>query len=119
MKSLVANEDFQHILRVLNTNVDGKQKIMFALTSIKGIGRRLANIVCKKADVDMNKRSAFSSFCICFAAVKREKKLTHVCLRFCYSEYGTCVLPSDAHVVVWESMQILVKLSDEIVSCQV
>ena len=55
-QALVANEEFQHILRVLNTNVDGKQKIMFALTSIKGIGRRLANIVCKKADVDMNKR---------------------------------------------------------------
>ncbi|KAF5465705.1 hypothetical protein F2P56_015686, partial [Juglans regia] len=57
LQSLVANEEFQHILRVLNTNVDGKQKIMFALTSIKGIGRRLANIVCKKADVDMNKRA--------------------------------------------------------------
>lgn len=56
MQSLVANEEFQHILRVLNTNVDGKKKIMFALTSIKGIGRRFANIVCKKADVDMNKR---------------------------------------------------------------
>ncbi|KAF4353155.1 hypothetical protein G4B88_003032 [Cannabis sativa] len=55
--SLVANEEFQHILRVLNTNVDGKQKIMFALTSIKGIGRRFANLVCKKADVDMNKRA--------------------------------------------------------------
>lgn len=55
--SLVANEEFQHILRVLNTNVDGKKKIMFALTSIKGIGRRFANIVCKKADVDMNKRA--------------------------------------------------------------
>ncbi|KAJ4967714.1 hypothetical protein NE237_014415 [Protea cynaroides] len=53
--SLVAGEDFQHILGVLNTNVDGKQKIMFALISIKGIGRRFANIVCKKADVDMNK----------------------------------------------------------------
>ncbi|CAL5353787.1 unnamed protein product [Camellia sinensis] len=53
--SLVANEEFQHILRVQNTNVDGKQKIMFAMTSIKGIGRRFANIVCKKADVDMNK----------------------------------------------------------------
>ncbi|RWW83189.1 hypothetical protein BHE74_00008311 [Ensete ventricosum] len=58
-QSLVANEDFQHILRVLNTNVDGKHKIMFALTSIKGIGRRFANIVCKKADVDMNKRFLF------------------------------------------------------------
>ncbi|KAF2325200.1 hypothetical protein GH714_025148 [Hevea brasiliensis] len=55
--SLVTNEDFQHILRVLNTNVDGKQKIMFALTSIKGISRRFANIVCKKADVYMNKRA--------------------------------------------------------------
>ncbi|KAK4370690.1 hypothetical protein RND71_010165 [Anisodus tanguticus] len=54
---LVANEDFQHILRVQNTNVDGKQKIMFAMTSIKGIGRRFANIACKKADIDMSKRA--------------------------------------------------------------
>jgi hypothetical protein len=56
LQSLIANEDFQHILRVLNTNVDGRQKIMFALTSIKGVGRRFANLVCKKADVDMSKR---------------------------------------------------------------
>ncbi|CAN6165272.1 unnamed protein product, partial [Urochloa humidicola] len=55
--SLIAGEDFQHILRLLNTNVDGKQKIMFALTSIKGVGRRFSNIVCKKADIDMNKRA--------------------------------------------------------------
>jgi small subunit ribosomal protein S18e len=54
--SLIADEEFQHILRVLNTNVDGRQKIMFALTSIKGVGRRFANLVCKKADVDMSKR---------------------------------------------------------------
>ncbi|KAK8960233.1 40S ribosomal protein S18 [Platanthera guangdongensis] len=52
--SLIRNDDFQHILRVLNTNVDGKKKIMFALTSIKGMGRQFTNIVCKKADVDMN-----------------------------------------------------------------
>lgn len=55
----MANEEFQHILRLLNTNVDGKQKIMFAMTSIKGIGRRYANICCKKADIDMNKRLLF------------------------------------------------------------
>lgn len=30
---------------------------MYALTSIKGIGRRYANICCKKADVDMTKRA--------------------------------------------------------------
>lgn len=71
LQSLVANEEFQHILRVQNTNVDGKQKIMFALTSIKGIGRRFANIVCKKADVDMNKRFLFiiSLFVVLFFVV--------------------------------------------------
>ena len=52
----MADDAFQHILRVLNTNVDGKQKIMFALTAIRGIGRRFSNICCKKAEVDMNKR---------------------------------------------------------------
>lgn len=46
------------ILRLLNTNVDGKQKVMYALTKIKGVGRRYSNLVCKKADVDLNKRYA-------------------------------------------------------------
>jgi small subunit ribosomal protein S18e len=56
LQSLIAGEDFQHILRLLNTNVDGKQKIMFALTSIKGVGHHFSNIVCKKANIDMNKQ---------------------------------------------------------------
>ncbi|TPX63553.1 hypothetical protein SpCBS45565_g06523 [Spizellomyces sp. 'palustris'] len=48
---------FQHILRLLNTNIDGKRKVMYALTHIKGVGRRYANIVCKKADIDLSKRA--------------------------------------------------------------
>ncbi|KAH9250776.1 40S ribosomal protein S18 [Batrachochytrium salamandrivorans] len=48
---------FQYIIRLLNTNIDGKRKIMYALTSIKGIGRRYANLVLKKADIDLNKRA--------------------------------------------------------------
>jgi len=31
---------------------------MYALTEIKGVGRRYSNLVCKKADVDLNKRCA-------------------------------------------------------------
>ncbi|VDP83572.1 unnamed protein product [Schistosoma mattheei] len=50
-------EKFQHILRVMNTNIDGQLKIMYAITSIKGVGRRYANVVCKKADIDLNKRA--------------------------------------------------------------
>eukprot|EP00341_Mesodinium_pulex_P013904 CAMPEP_0116924332 /NCGR_PEP_ID=MMETSP0467-20121206/23437_1 /TAXON_ID=283647 /ORGANISM="Mesodinium pulex, Strain SPMC105" /LENGTH=152 /DNA_ID=CAMNT_0004603119 /DNA_START=26 /DNA_END=484 /DNA_ORIENTATION=+ len=54
---LVATPDFQHILRILNTNINGKTKVMFALTGISGVGRRFSCILCKKADVDMNKRA--------------------------------------------------------------
>lgn len=56
LQSLKLSPDFQHILRVLNTNIDGKRNVQFALTSIKGVGRRFSNIVCKKAEVDTTKR---------------------------------------------------------------
>ena len=46
--SLVIPTNFQHILRVMNTNIDGKRTVMFAMTAIKGIGRRYANLVLKK-----------------------------------------------------------------------
>ncbi|KAI1487470.1 ribosomal protein S13 [Biscogniauxia mediterranea] len=57
--SLVSGEksNFQFILRLLNTNIDGKQKVMYAMTQIKGVGRRYSNLVLKKADVDLNKRA--------------------------------------------------------------
>lgn len=52
------DEDSANIsLRLLNTNVKGTGKIAFALTEVKGVGRRYANLVCKKADVDLNKRA--------------------------------------------------------------
>ena len=46
--SLIIPGTFQHILRVMNTNIDGKRNIMFAMTAIKGCGRRYANLVLKK-----------------------------------------------------------------------
>ena len=55
--SLVIPEKFQHILRVLNTNIDGQQKIAFAITAIKGVGRRYAHVVLRKADIDLTKRA--------------------------------------------------------------
>merc|ERR1712083_640939 len=54
---LIIPGTFQHILRVMNTNIDGKKNIMFAITAIKGVGRRYANLVLKKADIDLNKRA--------------------------------------------------------------
>jgi hypothetical protein len=40
--AMMMGEDFQYVLRILNTNVDGRQKVMYAMCSIKGIGRRLS-----------------------------------------------------------------------------
>ena len=46
--SLISPDNFQHILRVMNTNLEGKRNTMFAITAIKGVGRRFANIALKK-----------------------------------------------------------------------
>mmetsp|Transcript_18440 Transcript_18440/g.19193 ORF Transcript_18440/g.19193 Transcript_18440/m.19193 type:complete len:156 (-) Transcript_18440:79-546(-) len=55
--SLQMSPEFQHILRVLNTNIDGKRKVMFAITKITGIGKRFSNLICKKAEIDVNRRA--------------------------------------------------------------
>merc|ERR1711959_359603 len=57
MGSLLSSDEFVHIIRLLNTNIDGKENIMYALTKIRGIGRRFANIICKKGEVDMSRRA--------------------------------------------------------------
>ncbi|KAL7718218.1 Small ribosomal subunit protein uS13 [Entamoeba marina] len=57
MGSIVGENDFQHMLRVCNTNLDGRRKIPYALTGIKGIGRRFAFLVCKRAGLDINRRA--------------------------------------------------------------
>lgn len=57
MQSLVITPDFQHILRILNTNIDGRRKTWVALTAIQGVGRRFSIMCCKKAEVDLNKRA--------------------------------------------------------------
>ena len=50
-------DNFKYIIRVLNTNLTGKRQIAYSLTSIKGIGRRLANFICSKARIDPKKRA--------------------------------------------------------------
>ena len=42
---------------MMNTNVNGKHKVGFALRVIKGIGRRFAILTCKIAQVDVNRRA--------------------------------------------------------------
>lgn len=55
--ALMQGPEFQHILRILNTNVEGKRNVVFGLTKIGGIGRRFSDLICKKAEVNVNKRA--------------------------------------------------------------
>merc|ERR1711997_1082243 len=55
--SFVNPEDFQHILRVQNTNIDGNIKVTHALTSTRGMGPRFTDLVLKKAEIDRSKRA--------------------------------------------------------------
>jgi small subunit ribosomal protein S18e len=45
------------MIRLLNTNIDGKQRVAFALTGVKGVGRRFAIMACKKASIDLKLRA--------------------------------------------------------------
>ncbi|XP_039112623.1 40S ribosomal protein S18-like [Hyaena hyaena] len=55
--SLFIPEKFQHILRVLSTNIDGQRKIAFAISAIKGVGQRYAHVVLRKVHIDLTKRA--------------------------------------------------------------
>jgi small subunit ribosomal protein S18e len=48
---------FKFILRVLNTNLDGKRQAPFAFRKIRGIGRRFAIILCHKAGIELHTRA--------------------------------------------------------------
>ena len=50
-------DDFKHILRILNTNVDGKRTVPYALIAIKGVGRRFAHLICKVLKINTHIRA--------------------------------------------------------------
>ena len=52
--------------------MDGRQKVLYALTAIRGVGRRFSHLVCKKADVSLEKR---------YAGLGGEGKRTEICGR--------------------------------------
>lgn len=48
-------DDFSYIIRLADTDVDGLKALGTALTSVKGIGTRTANLICHMAGTDSKK----------------------------------------------------------------
>ncbi len=49
-------DDFKYIVRIVNTDIDGEKQAMTALSSIKGIGDRIAGIAIKDIGYPPNKQ---------------------------------------------------------------
>ena len=48
--------DFKYIVRLSNTDVDGEKKIVYGLSSIKGVGVHMASFIMNETDIDRNMR---------------------------------------------------------------
>ena len=48
--------EFKHIVRIVNTDLEGTRKIVYALTAIKGIGIKLAKVIVDKANINPKTR---------------------------------------------------------------
>ncbi len=46
-----ASADFRYIVRVANTDLDGKRSVVNALTGVKGIGVRMAEVLADSIEV--------------------------------------------------------------------
>jgi small subunit ribosomal protein S13 len=53
------SEEYRHILRIIDADVEGTLKTSYALTKIKGLNLSLANAILKKAGVNPDKRAGF------------------------------------------------------------
>ncbi|MDI6888276.1 MAG: 30S ribosomal protein S13 [Methanocellales archaeon] len=53
-KNEKADEKIKHIVRIVNTDLDGHRSVCYALTGIKGISRRVARVIAQRAEIDPN-----------------------------------------------------------------
>ncbi len=50
------NPNFRYIVRVSNTDLDGTRPVALALTGVRGVGARLAQVTCRLANVPATER---------------------------------------------------------------
>ena len=49
-------DDFKYIVRIANTDLDGDKAVVNALTAIKGVGDRVAEVVVNKTGIPRNEK---------------------------------------------------------------
>jgi len=49
-------DDFKYIIRLSNTDIDGEKSVVYGLTTIKGVGLRMAALVTDETGIDRHKK---------------------------------------------------------------
>jgi len=57
----MSSKEFQHIVRIAGTDLDGTLPLNYALANIKGIGIALSNAIIRKANINPQTRIGFLS----------------------------------------------------------
>ncbi len=55
------SKEFQHIIRIIGTDLEGSKRVGYAIADIKGMGIRLANVIVQKSGIDPKNRLGFLS----------------------------------------------------------
>lgn len=58
-RQIMSAKEFQHIVRIAGTDIDGTLKLNYALSNINGIGIQLANVMVRKASISPDTRVGF------------------------------------------------------------
>lgn len=48
----MTNTEIKHLVRIMNTDLKGKDQVQYALTGIRGIGQRTSRILTESAGID-------------------------------------------------------------------
>lgn len=57
----MAEKEFKHFVRIVNTDLEGNKQIAYALRKIKGVGFQFANLICSLSGVDKTKKVGYLS----------------------------------------------------------
>jgi hypothetical protein len=62
MSLIIENVDnFKHILRILNTKIEGTRTVPYAIEAINGIGRRFGYLICKILRINPRMRAVINN----------------------------------------------------------
>lgn len=53
----VVGKDFKYLVRIMNTDIDGKKPVVSALRKIKGVSHSFANAACMLSSISMNEKA--------------------------------------------------------------